>query len=463
MISIEKADTPLHGTIKVPGDKSITHRAVMFSSLSTGDTHITGFLNGADCLSTIDCFRRLGVNIEVDDEACEVTVHGKGLHGLKSENTVPLYTGNSGTTTRIISGILAPQQFTTILSGDDSVNQRPMKRIIEPLSKMGADIKSKNDNGCAPLIIKGSKLQGITWKSAVASAQVKSAVICAGLYADSDTTVIEPALSRDHTERMLSSLGAHITTTKEADGYHVTVSPADVLISVGDIAVPGDISSAAFFMVAALIVPGSEVLLENVGVNPTRSGIIDVLKDMGGNIELTNNRTVAGEPVADIVVKYSSLHGTTIYGDMIPALIDELPVIAVAAAFADGTTTIKDAAELRVKESDRIDAVVEGLASMGADIEALEDGMIIHGVAPDSINASANKCGCGNVVNGGAINNYALHGARISCHKDHRIAMSFAVCALAADGTTILDDETCVNISYPGFFKDLVKIHSITK
>lgn len=473
MITLTSAKQPLHGELTVPGDKSISHRAVMFGSIARGDTHISGFLNGADCLSTIDCFRRLGISIDLDEgrqnsipqgsRGLSVTVHGKGMHGLSAGNgeageagEVELYTGNSGTTTRIISGILAPQHFTTVLSGDASINQRPMKRIIEPLTRMGARIESLNGNDCAPLRITGTAMHGCGYKSPVSSAQVKSSVLCAGLYADSPTTVIEPSLSRDHSERMLASFGAKLMTLHMPNGFHVGIFPADELFAQ-EIDVPGDISSAAFFIVAALLVPGSEILLRNVNINPTRAGIIQVLKEMGADITLQNSRggrvngleqqgmmpssQYAGgstdsngpEPVADLLVKYSVLHGTTVSGEIIPTLIDELPVIAVAASLASGVTFIKDAAELKVKESDRITVMTEGLKAMGSDIAATPDGWVINGVEK-------------------------LHGAEIACHADHRIAMSFAVASLAADGETVLDDEKCVRISYPEFFEDLKKL-----
>lgn len=425
MIKIQKASS-LKGEMKIPGDKSISHRSIMLGALADGDTHVTDFLESADCQSTIECFSRLGIFIERDfSRPGSLTVHGMGLSGLHpSFHTVALYTGNSGTTTRILSGILAPQRFTSLLSGDDSVNARPMKRIMTPLLEMGADIVSMNGDGCAPLKITGKPLHGISYASPVASAQVKSAILLAGLYAEGKTTVTEPAPSRDHTERMLRAFGADVKT----EGKSVTVSPCSKLHPI-DIQVPGDISSAAFFLAAGCIVPGSEILLRHVGINPTRDGILRVAKAMGADVTILD-RTDDAEPCADLLVRFGSLHGTEIGGDLIPTLIDELPVIAVMAAYADGTTVIRDAAELKVKESDRIKAMTEGLAAMGADITATDDGMIIHGGKP-------------------------LHGARIETYKDHRIAMSFAVAALGADGETTLSDESCVKISYPTFFDDL--------
>lgn len=428
MLTIKKA-APLRGEAAIPGDKSISHRSIMLGALADGDTHVTNFLESADCLSTIDCFTRLGIFVERDfTHPGHVIVHGMGMQGLHpSFHTVVLYTGNSGTTTRIMTGILAPQRFVSLVSGDNSVNARPMKRVITPLAQMGAKIVSMNDDGCAPLQITGTPLHGITYDSPVASAQVKSAILLAGLYAEGPTTVNEPTKSRDHTERMLRAFGALV----ETKGNSVTVTPTDRLTPI-DIEVPGDISSAAYFLAGACIVPGSEVLLKHVGINPTRDGILRVAKAMGADIELVNE-TKDAEPCADLLVKSSALHGTTIGGDLIPTLIDELPVIAVMAACAEGTTVITDAAELRVKESDRIRAVAEGLSAMGADITPTADGFVIHGGKP-------------------------LHGAKIHTYDDHRIAMSFAVAGLAAEGETILDDESCVRISYPSFFQDLAAL-----
>lgn len=411
----------LRGEVKVPGDKSISHRAVMFGSLAKGRTRITGFLRGADCLSTISCFRQLGISIEED--AGEVLIHGKGLHGLAAPAQT-LDTGNSGTTTRLMAGILAGQKFASVLNGDASIQKRPMGRIITPLSQMGACIRSVNGNGCAPLTITGAPLRGISYCSPVASAQVKSAILLAGLYAEGTTSVTEPALSRDHTERMLKSFGADITSL----GLTATVKPEPDLRGV-DILVPGDISSAAYFIAAGCLVPDAEILLCNVGINPTRAGILQVAREMGADITLLHEKK-EGEPVADLLVRSSSLHGITIGGDLIPTLIDELPVIAVMAAAAKGTTVIKDAAELKVKESDRIAVVTENLAAMGCDVTATEDGMIINGGKP-------------------------LHGAVIDPHLDHRIAMSFAVAALIADGETEIKGADCVKISYPAFYEDL--------
>ncbi len=424
----------LKGEVDIPGDKSISHRAVMFGSLAKGDTVVTHFLESADCLASMDCFARLGIYIERDfTEPGRLIVHGTGLHGLyPSHSPVALYSQNSGTTTRIMSGLLAPQHFTAYISGDASVNRRPMKRVMEPLREMGADIVSLNDDGCAPLKITGKPLHGITFRTKVASAQVKSAILCAGLYAEGTTTVIEPVISRDHTERMLAAFGHAPAIEELSEGHQVSVTPAEELFSPGQITVPGDISSAAYFIAAASLVPGSEILIRNVGMNETRDGILRVARAMGADITVMNESRAA-EPAADLLIRSASLHGTTIEGAMIPALIDELPVIAVMAAAADGTTVIRDAAELKVKESDRIAAMTEGLSAMGCRITAQPDGMIIEGGAP-------------------------LHGAEIRTFRDHRIAMSFAVASLIAEGETTLDDAGCVNISYPSFFDDLRRL-----
>ncbi|MCR4704580.1 MAG: 3-phosphoshikimate 1-carboxyvinyltransferase [Lachnospiraceae bacterium] len=419
---------PLKGTLKVPGDKSISHRAIMFSALATGKSRIIGLLDSADCMATADCFRKMGVSIEGSSNT-EIIVKGLGLHGLKAPSAT-LNTQNSGTTTRLISGILAAQPFHTMLTGDASIQKRPMKRIMEPLSQMGAHIISIKENGCAPLSIEGKPLTGITYHSPVASAQVKSCILLAGLYAKGQTIVTEPAISRDHTERMLNACGAPILTDENAKS--VCVSTCDHLHPL-DVTVPGDISSAAYFLAAASLIPGSEVTLQNVGINPTRDGFLRVAKAMGADIEMTNERTVSGEPVADLIVKPSVLTGTEIGGDLIPTLIDELPMIAVMAAFADGTTTIRDAAELRVKESDRINAIAEGLTAMGADVTELPDGLVIKG-------------------------GQKLHTAKVKTYLDHRIAMSFAIAQTALGEAIDLDDRDCVRISYPGFYTDLTSL-----
>ena len=403
----------LRGEITVPGDKSISHRSVMFGSIAKGTTEITNFLQGADCLATIDCFRNMGIGIEHTSD--KIVVHGRGLHGLsKPSNT--LNTGNSGTTTRLISGILAGQSFPAMLSGDESLNSRPMARIIEPLNSMGARITSVRGNNCAPLLIEPGALHGCRLESKVASAQVKSAILLAGLYADGETSVTEPVLSRNHTELMLHGFGAKVTSKIEADGRAAAaILPCEELYGQ-KIQIPGDISSAAYFIA--------------VGINPTRAGLLTVCENMGADITYLNKTSSGGEPAADILVKHSPLKSAAIEGSIIPTLIDEIPIIAVMAAFAEGTTVIKDAAELKVKETNRIDTVTENLKAMGADVIPTEDGMIIHG--------------------GGM-----LKGARIHSYLDHRIAMAFAIAGLAAEGITVIEGSQCVDVSYPAFFETL--------
>lgn len=412
----------LRGEVTVPGDKSISHRSVMFGSLAEGTTEISGFLKGADCLATIDCFSRMGISIENRDD--RILVHGRGLHGLARPDTI-LDCQNSGTTTRLISGILSGQSFDAILTGDASIQKRPMNRIITPLAQMGAKIESLSGNGCAPLHITGSLLHGIHYRSPVASAQVKSAILLAGLYADGETRVTEPYVSRDHSERLLASFGADIRT----EGTTAVLKPA-ARLTARKINIPGDISSAAFFLAAGLIVPGSELLIRHVGINPTRDGILRVVRQMGGDVTLLNVQNGCGEPTADLLVRSSSLHGTVIEGAVIPTLIDELPVLAAMACYAEGTTVIRDAAELKVKESNRIAVMAQNLTAMGAQVEETEDGMIIHGGRP-------------------------LHGAVIDTQGDHRIAMTFAVASLGAEGETEIRNAECVAISYPNFFRDL--------
>lgn len=419
------AITGLKGRVTIPGDKSISHRCIMFGSIAKGTTEINNFLQGADCRATMNCFRNLGIEIEETESA--ILVHGNGLHGLKAPKTI-LDVGNSGTTTRLISGILAGQPFESRLSGDDSLNSRPMKRIMEPLTLMGAHITSLYGNQCAPLSITPGHLHGIHYNSPVASAQVKSCLLLAGLYADGETSVTEPSLSRNHTELMLREFGANLHSTYALDSTQatVTIRPSEELFGQ-KITVPGDISSAAYFIAAGLIVPDSEVLIQNVGINPTRSGILKVCEDMGGDITLVHQRMEGGEPIADILVRTSQLHGITIEGDIIPTLIDEIPVIAVMAAVAEGTTIIKDATELKVKETDRIETVTDNLKAMGCNVTPTEDGMIITGGNP-------------------------LQGANIHTLLDHRIAMAFSIAALVAEGTTKILDSQCVDVSYPDFY-----------
>lgn len=405
------------GCIAVPGDKSISHRAVMLGAIADGTTHISGFLNGADCTATINCFRDMGIEIEYNGDS--VTVHGKGMHGLNAPDKT-LYTANSGTTTRLLCGLLCGQPFDVSITGDASICRRPMGRVTKPLSLMGADI----ENEYCPLHIHGSALHGIEYDMPVASAQVKTALILAGLYADGETLIHEKEKSRDHTELMLSAMGADIHT----DGLDIRVKKTERL-NAQNVKVPGDISSAAFFMVLGSILPDSEITILNTGMNPTRTGIIDVLLAMGANIEIKNERVSAGEKTADIIVRSASLKGTEIGGDIIPRLIDELPVIAVAAVFAEGSTVIRDAAELKVKETNRIRAVVDEFKKCGIDIEETDDGMIIHG-------------------------GKNIHGADFAAYGDHRMAMSLTILAQLAEGDSTLDDVGCVDVSYPTFFDD---------
>lgn len=422
---IFKKSTPLRGELAVPGDKSISHRAVMLGALAKGTTSVTNFLKGADCLSTISCFEKMG--IEIEQLPSEILIHGKGLHGLNAPETI-LDAGNSGTTTRLLSGILAGQAFCTTLTGDASIQKRPMTRIITPLSQMGGKIESLSDNGCAPLKITGHPLKPIHYLSPVSSAQVKSCVLLAGMYADGITKVTEPYLSRNHSELMLRSFGADVIS--EGTTAAITGNP---VLEGQNVIVPGDISSAAYFIAAGLLIPGSEILIKDVGINPTRDGILKVCADMGADIQLLNKREYGKEPVADILVKHSELKATVIEGALIPTLIDELPMLAVMAAFAQGTTVIRDAQELKVKESNRLAIIVQHLSAMGADIIPTEDGMEIHGGKP-------------------------LKGAVLDSYMDHRIAMSFAVAGMAADGETEILNASCVDISYPEFYRDMATI-----
>lgn len=420
-----KRRASLRGEITVPGDKSISHRSIMLGALADGTTEVNNFLQGADCRSSISCFQKMGVTIENTGDI--VRIQGKGLRGLQAPCET-LDVGNSGTTTRLMAGILAAQPFTSTINGDASIQKRPMGRIMAPLSLMGADITSLNGNDCAPLCIQGTSLHGIHYDSPVASAQVKSAILLAGLFAEGETSVTEPYLSRNHTELMFEAFGVSI----RREGTTATVQPA-ARLDAQKIIVPGDISSAAYFIVAGLITPNSCITIRNVGINPTRDGILEVCLAMGADITVEQTNVRTGEPSADITVRTSILHGTTIEGAIIPKLIDELPILAVLACFADGTTVIRDAQELKVKESNRIDIMVRYLSAMGADIEGTEDGMIIRGGRP-------------------------LHGASIDSSLDHRIAMSFAIAALNAEGDTEITGAEVVNISYPEFYQDLERL-----
>lgn len=408
----------LRGRVRVPGDKSISHRSIMLGSLAQGVTHVTGFLEGEDSLATLAAFRAMGVRIDGPD-AGRVTVHGVGLHGLRAPDG-PLYLGNSGTSMRLMSGLLAGQPFTTVLTGDVSLSGRPMKRVVEPLMRMGARIDT-TERGTAPLTIHGgSTLAGIDYAMPVASAQVKSCLLLAGLYAQGTTCVTEPAPTRDHTERMLSGMGYPV----RRDGARACLESGHALYAI-DIEVPADISSAAFFLVGASIAPGSDLMLEHVGMNPTRTGIIDILRRMGASIEVSNARDVGGEPVADLRVRAADLHGIDIPPELVPLAIDEFPVIFVAAACAAGRTVLTGAEELRVKESDRIQVMADGLQALGAQAAPTPDGMVIEG-GP-------------------------FGGGSVDSHGDHRIAMAFAMAALRAGDAIEIGDCANVNTSFPGF------------
>ncbi|SFC25198.1 MULTISPECIES: 3-phosphoshikimate 1-carboxyvinyltransferase [Bacillaceae] len=412
----------LVGDVTIPGDKSISHRAIMFGSLAKGTTKITNFLLGEDCLSTIACFRKLGVQIEVSED--EVVVYGKGIEGLKEAHEV-LDVGNSGTTARLMMGILSGLPFHSVIIGDESIGKRPMKRVTKPLKMMGTSIDGREDATYTPISIRGGSLNSISYASPVSSAQVKSSILLAGLFANGTTTVTEPEKSRDHTERMLKAFGCELVV----DGNKVSINGNQELTAT-DVIVPGDISSAAFFLVAGSIVPNSEILLKNVGVNPTRTGILTVLERMGANITLEDEKVVNGEPIANIRVKSSNLKATVIGGAEIPTCIDELPILALAAALADGETIIKDAEELRVKETDRIQTVVTELTNLGVSIEATKDGMIIQG-------------------------NSSLIGANVNSHGDHRMGMMLSIAALLAKGDTIIENTECIAVSFPNFKEQL--------
>lgn len=417
--------TQLTGTITVPGDKSISHRAVMFGSLAYGKTIVKGLLTGDDCLNTIECFRKLGVTIHLDGDYVEI--EGKGMEGLVEPNEV-LDVGNSGTTIRLLLGILANLPFHTTVIGDASIAKRPMGRVTEPLRQMGAKIDGRNNGNYTPLSIRGGGLKAIEFQSPVASAQVKSCVLLAGLAADGETAVIEPEESRNHTERMLRAFGYEV----KEDGLKKSLVGGGKLTAT-TIDVPGDISSAAFLLVGAAILPDSELTIENVGMNQTRTGIIDVLQQMGANIDINNLRGEELEPSADITIRHAQLQAVEIGGDIIPRLIDEIPIIALAATQAEGVTIIKDAAELKVKETNRIDAVVEELTKMGAKIEATDDGMKIYGKTP-------------------------LTPAVGDSRGDHRIGMMLAIAGLLANGETSIENSDAISISYPGFFEQLEEL-----
>lgn len=421
-MKISKVDQ-LSGEIQIPGDKSISHRSVMFGALAEGKTTIRNFLEGADCLSTISCFQKMGVSIERDGE--NVTVIGQGIEQLQEPEEV-LDTGNSGTTTRLILGILAGRDFHSTITGDESIAKRPMKRVTVPLREMGAAIDGRNGGDFTPISIRGGQLEAIQYTSPVASAQVKSAILLAGLQASGTTTVTEPHKSRDHTERMLSMFGAEVVT----DGLTVSVQGGQKLKGT-DVFVPGDISSAAFFLVAGAIVPNSRIVLKNVGLNPTRTGILDALKKMNAKITISENLSESAEPFGDLIIETSSLKACEISGDIIPRLIDEIPILALAATQAEGTTVIKDAAELKVKETNRIDTVVSQLKKLGAKLEPTEDGMIIHGKA---------------ALKGGA---------SVSSHGDHRIGMMLGIAGLICENPIEIEETKAIDVSYPNFFSHI--------
>ncbi|MEW6738554.1 MAG: 3-phosphoshikimate 1-carboxyvinyltransferase [Nitrospirota bacterium] len=430
IVELTKAKS-LKGEITPPPDKSISHRAVMFASIADGKSIVKNFLRAEDPISTMNAFRMMGIEIE-EKAGNELVIHGKGLYGLREPFDV-IDCGNSGTTVRLISGILSGNPFFSVLTGDDSLKQRPMARVINPLKEMGAEISARDNDRYLPIAIKGKTLKSIDYTMPVASAQVKSCLILAGLYAEGITTIHEPQKSRDHTERMLKAMGAEIkveglTIKVKGEGSRVKgLQPIDITI-------PSDFSSAAFFIAGALIVPDSQILIRNVCVNPTRTGLLEVIKNMGGDVRVENTRDVSGEPVADIYCKSAgSLKAVKISGDIMPSLIDEFPILCVLATQADGITEIRGAEELRVKESDRIKAMATELKKLGVELEEYPDGISIKGKT-------------------------SLKGATVESYHDHRIAMSLAIAALVAEGTITINNPSCVDISFPGFFEELKRI-----
>ena len=420
--------TSLGGVLSVPGDKSISHRSMILNAIAHGDALVQGLSGGDDVISTMRCLQAMGVGIEPAGVPGSYTVKGQGPQLTEPEDI--LDAGNSGTSMRLLSGILASQSFVSVITGDGSLRSRPMQRIVQPLKQMGAQILGRQDDSLAPLVVRGGSLQGIEYDLPMASAQVKSAIMLAGLSASGDTVIHQPALSRDHTERMVLAMGGKI----EENDLDLVIHPAE--LNAVDITVPGDISSAAFWMVAGLCHPNARILIQSVGLNPSRTGIVDVLQAMGAgdSLQLVDQRTEGGEPVADILVTSTELHGVEIGGDMIPRMLDEVPILAVAACFATGDTVIRDAAELRVKETDRIATTVEELTRLGAKIEPREDGMIIRGRQ-----AGASE----------------LTGADCESHGDHRLAMSMAVAGLLASGETTVHGAADASVSYPEFWQDL--------
>jgi len=419
--TVRRIQGPLRGSIRVPGDKSISHRALLLAALADGESRVLGLLRSGDCLATRSCLKALGVGID-DDGDDAVVVRGVGLRGLRSPSD-PIDCARSATAMRLLAGVLCGQRFPCVLTGDPQLLRRPMRRIVEPLSAMGAKIA--DEDGHAPLQITGRELHGRTHRLPMASAQVKSALLLAGLFARGRTTVCQPGPARDHTERLLKTIGAAI----HVEGLDVSIVPPDRLSSFS-LRVPGDISSAAFPLVAALLIPGSEITLRSVGLNPTRTGILDVLIGMGARIDVENRRVEGGEPVGDLTIRSSELVGTTIGGDTVVRMIDEIPIFAVAAACARGTTTVKDAEELRVKESDRIATVVAELRTLGAEIEELPDGFSVTGVE-------------------------RLRGGIVDSHRDHRLAMALAVAGMAAEERVTVRDAEYATDSYPGFPEQL--------
>ncbi len=412
---------PLRGRTRVPGDKSISHRAVMLASAARGETRIEGLLRSDDVMATAGAFRSMGVEMDIPESGAPVVVKGRGFEGLAAPEG-PIYLGNSGTSMRLLAGLLAGRPINLTLTGDKSLNRRPMMRVVEPLRAMGANIETGRD-GSAPLKIKGGGLTGILYKLPVASAQVKSALLLAGVSAEGETVTVEPEVTRDHTERLLPLFGVPV----EKDGLVSTVRGGAELVSPGELFVPGDVSSAAFLLVAALLTPGSELTVEDVGVNPTRTGVLDALEMMGADITVSEKEGPGGEPVADVTARYSELTAVEIGGELTVRSIDELPVLCVAAARARGRTVIGDAAELRVKESDRIAAMVRVLGSMGADVVEYADGLAITGPAE-------------------------LTGGVVDCGLDHRVGMSAAVAALCCVGETVIRGSETIQTSFPGFF-----------
>ncbi|TMN20674.1 3-phosphoshikimate 1-carboxyvinyltransferase [Lentibacillus cibarius] len=426
-LTLAPAQSPISGKLQIPGDKSISHRAIILGSLATGITTVTDFLRSEDTRRTVEAFRQLGVKIEENDSLLKI--YGNGPTTL-NEPSSPIYFGNSGTTARLMLGVLAGLPIFTSVYGDPHLTQRPMDRVVGPLSEMGGKFDGRNNGNYLPLAVRGGNLKGIHYKLPVKSAQVKSAVLLGGLFAEGTTEVIEETPSRNHTENMLQAFGADIA---DNDG-HIRITNERALIAT-DVVVPGDISSAAFFMAAAAIVPESKLTLLRVGLNHSRTGIIDVLSEMGAQISITNQQTVGGETFGDITVVHRPLNGVVIEGDIIPRLIDELPVLALVATQAKGNTVIRDAEELRLKETDRIAATVEELTSIGAKVEGTDDGMVIKGSS-------------------------VLTGGQTKAYNDHRIAMMLAVASLIAEQNVVIDDVSSIDISYPNFFRDLRKIIS---